>query len=327
MAVIDVHTHMLTEEYLGFLAEHGGPKYELKPTKAGQNSIYMQDAPFMTLKPEMWNYDARIRDMDAAGIDLAIVSLTCPNAFFGDESISVRTARMVNDSMNEQQCARPDRIAWFASIPWQHADAAVAELERATGAGAIGVMVVASIDGARLTDSAFDPVWQAIDDRGLPVLVHPTAPPGMLDMDLDEFGLVPPVGFMIDTTLAVSRMILSGFFDRFPNLKIIASHGGATLPYLAGRLDRCHEMIPACAEAISDKPSSYLERIYYDTVVYSQDALDLCLKVGGIDNVLYGSDYPHNIGDMSGCLARVNSLDARIASKVRDGNAKRIFGI
>ena len=238
MAVIDVHTHMLTEEYLGFLAEHGGPKYELKLTKAGQNSIYMQDAPFMTLKPEMWNYDVRIRDMDAAGIDLAIVSLTCPNAFFGDESISVRTARMVNDSMNEQQCARPDRIAWFASIPWQHADAAVAELERATGAGAIGVMVVASIDGARLTDSAFDPVWQAIDDRGLPVLVHPTAPPGMLDMDLDEFGLVPPVGFMIDTTLAVSRMILSGFFDRFPNLKIIASHGGATLPYLAGRLDR-----------------------------------------------------------------------------------------
>ena len=122
-------------------------------------------------------------------------------------------------------------------------------------------------------------------------------------------------------------MILSGFFDRFPNLKIIASHGGATLPYLAGRLDRCHEMIPACAEAISDKPSSYLERIYYDTVVYSQDALDLCLKVGGIDNVLYGSDYPHNIGDMSGCLARVNSLDVRVASKVRDGNAKRIFGI
>ena len=142
MAVIDVHTHMLTEEYLGFLAEHGGPKYELKPTKAGQNSIYMQDAPFMTLKPEMWNYDARIRDMDEAGVDLAIVSLTCPNAFFGDESISVRAARMVNDSMNEQQCARPDRIAWFASIPWQHADVAVAELERATGAGAIGVMVV-----------------------------------------------------------------------------------------------------------------------------------------------------------------------------------------
>lgn len=327
MTVIDVHTHMLTEEYLALLAGHGGPRYELKPTPAGQDSIYMYGAPFMTLMPEMWDYDARIRDMDKAGVDLAIVSLTCPNAFFGDEAVSIRAAKMVNDSMAEQQRARPDRIAWFASLPWQYAAAAVAELERATANGAIGVMVIASIDGASLTDPAFAPVWQAIDDRGLPVLVHPTAPPGTPDMGLDEFGLVPPIGFMIDTTLAVSRMILSGFFDRYPNLKIIASHGGATLPYLAGRLDRCHEMIPACAEAISEKPSSYLERIYYDSVVYSQEALQLCLDVGGAGQLLYGSDYPHNIGDMAGCLARVNALAPDIAAKVRDGNAKRIFGL
>ena len=327
MTVIDVHTHMLTEEYLALLEAHGGPKYELKPTPAGQDSIYMHGAPFMTLMPEMWDYDARIRDMDAAKVDLAVVSLTCPNAFFGDESVSVAAARMVNDSMAEQQRARPDRIAWFASLPWQFPDAAIAELERATGAGAIGVMVIANIDGAHLTDAAFASVWRAIDDRRLPVLVHPTAPPGTPDMALDEYGLVPPIGFMIDTTLAVSRMILNGFFDRYPNLKLIASHGGGTLPYLASRLDRCHEKIPACADAISEKPSSYLQRIFYDTVVYSEDALDLCLKVGGSDNVLYGSDYPHNIGDMSGCLARVNRLDAGLAAKIRDGNARRIFGI
>ena len=88
MAVIDVHTHMLTEQYLELLSAHSGPKYERKPTRAGQDSLYMHGAPFMTLMPEMWDYDARIRDMDAAGVDLAIVSLTCPNAYFGDESIS-----------------------------------------------------------------------------------------------------------------------------------------------------------------------------------------------------------------------------------------------
>jgi aminocarboxymuconate-semialdehyde decarboxylase len=146
-------------------------------------------------------------------------------------------------------------------------------------------------------------------------------------MSLDEYGLVPPVGFMIDTTLAVSRMIFDGFFDRYPNLKIIASHGGATLPYLAGRLDRCHEMIPACAEVIREKPSTYLEKIYYDSVVYSQAALDLCVDVAGAGNVLYGSDYPHNIGDMAGCLSRVNALAPDVAARVRDGNAKRIFNL
>lgn len=327
MAVIDVHTHMLTREYLDFLTEHGGPKYECKPTRAGQESIYMLGAPFMTLMPEMWDYEARIRDMDKAGVDLAIVSLTCPNAYFGDESISIRAATMMNDSMDEQHKARPDRIGWFTSLPWQYADAAVAELERTIALGAVGVMVIANIDGMNLTDPAFAPVWQAIDDKALPVLVHPTAPLGTPDMSLDEYGLVPPIGFMIDTTLAVSRMILDGFFDRYPNLKIIASHGGGTLPYLAGRLDRCHEMIPACAEVIKEKPSTYLEKIYYDSVVYSTGALNLCLDVAGPDNVLYGSDYPHNIGDMVGCLARVNGLAADVAARVRDGNAKRIFNL
>ena len=327
MAVIDVHTHMLTEEYLAFLGEHGGPKYERKPTEAGQDSIWMHGAPFMTLMPEMLDYDARIQDMDKAGVDLAIVSLTCPNAYFGDQAISVRAASMVNDSMSAQQTARPDRIAWFASLPWQYADAARAELERAIANGAVGVMVIANIDGMNLTHPDFAAVWQAIDDLQLPVLVHPTAPPGTADMGLDEYGLVPPIGFMVDTTLAIARMILDGFFDRYPNLKVIASHGGATLPYLAGRLDRCHEMIPACSDTISEKPSTYLERIWYDAVVYSPSALELCLSVGGSDKVLFGSDYPHNIGDMAGCLSRVNGLPPDVAAKVRDGNALRIFNL
>jgi aminocarboxymuconate-semialdehyde decarboxylase len=232
---------------------------------------------------------------------------------------------MVNDSMIEQQRARPDRIAWFASLPWQYADAAVAELERCLAEGAVGVMVIANIDATNLTDPCYAPVWRSIDDKELPVLVHPTAPLGTPDMWLDEYGLVPPIGFMIDTTLAISRMILDGFFDRYPNLKVIASHGGATLPYLAGRLDRCHEMIPACSEKISEKPSSYLRHIYYDSVVYAQEALQLCIDVGGADNVLFGSDYPHNIGDMKGCLSRVNALDSSLAAKICERNAMRIF--
>jgi aminocarboxymuconate-semialdehyde decarboxylase len=131
---------------------------------------------------------------------------------------------------------------------------------------------------------------------------------------------------MFDTTLAFARMIFSGFIDRYPNVKLIAAHGGATLPYLAGRLDRCHEMIPACAEVIREKPSSYLTRIYYDTVVYDQRALDLCIAAAGsADNVLYGSDYPHNIGDMAGCLARVRALPGDQARRIAGRNAERIF--
>ncbi len=328
MPVIDVHTHMLTREYLQLLRARGHPQYELGVNAAGQGAIRMWGAPFMTLFEPMWDYDLRIRDMDAARVDIAIVSLTAPNAYFGDAATSLKAARMVNGSMAEQQTLRPDRIRWFASLPWQHADLALAELARACDAGAVGVMVIANINGRNLTDSMFETIWREIDRRKLPVLLHPGTPQGVREMSLDEYGLVPPVGFMFDTTLAVSRMIFDGFFDRFQNLRLIAAHGGGALPYIRARLDRSHEMIPACAEVISEPPSEYLRRIWYDAVVYSPSALALCIEAAGSpDRVLYGSDYPHNIGDMQGCLARVDGLGAAAARKVRGENARRLFGL
>lgn len=326
MPVIDIHTHMLTLEWIELLRGNGGGKYSVKKTKANQDAIHLYDAPFMTLMRGMWDYDLRIENMDKAGVDVAVVSLTCPNVFWGGRDISIKAARMVNDSMAEQQRARPDRIRWFASLPWQYADDAKAELARATKEGAVGVMVLGSIDGKDLIDPQFAPVWQEIDRLALPVLVHPTAPQGVREMHMEIFNLIPPVGFMFDTTLSFAHMIFSGFIDKYPKMKLIAAHGGAALPYLVGRFDICHEKIPACSSVIKDKPSSYLKRIYYDTVVYEQAALELCVKVAGTaDNVLYGSDYPHNIGDMAGCLARVNALPGDQAKRIAGKNAERIF--
>lgn len=328
MPVVDVHTHMLTREYLDLLAAHGAPKYRIGRNAAGEQVISMWNIPFFTLTPPMWDYDQRIRDMDRACVDVALVSLTCPNAYFGDAEVSLRAARLVNDSMAEQQRLRPDRIRWLASLPWQHEQPALDELERALENGAVGVMVIANIDGTSLTDPRFASIWRAIDERALPVLLHPAAPQGVREMGVEEYGLVPPVGFTYDTTLAVARMILSGFFDRYPRLKLIASHGGGTLPYIAARLDRCHEKIPAASAAISERPSEYLKRIWYDAVLYSPSALALCIEVAGSDErVLYGSDYPHNIGDMEGCLARVDALPAASARRIRGENAVKLFGL
>jgi aminocarboxymuconate-semialdehyde decarboxylase len=326
MTVIDIHTHMLTLDFLAMLRERSEGKYQIKKTKAGQDTIWHDGAPFMTLFSGMWDYAERIAAMDAAKVDVAIVSLTSPNVYWGDRATSLQAARIVNDSMAEQQRARPERIRWFCSLPWQFAEDAKAELARCTANGAVGVMVLANIDGRDLTDPDFAPIWADIDRLGLPVLVHPTAPQGVRELHMDEFGLVPPVGFMVDTTLAFARMIYSGFIDRYHKLNFFAALGGATLPYLAGRLDRCHEMIPACSEAIKDKPSQYLQRIWYDTVVYDQRALELCIAVAGSDErVLYGSDYPHNIGDMVGCLARVRALAPASAARIAGKNAELLF--
>jgi len=321
--VIDVHTHMLNDKWLETILKHGGD-YSLKEL-GGQRVVHYEGAPFMTLMDGMFDYAERIRAMDAAGVDIAIVSLTCPSVYWGGEEISVATAQMMNDDMASQQETYPDRIRFFATLPWQYPDAAIAELNRAKGKGAVGVFVSANVTGLSLTDPLFAPIWQAIDESDLPVLVHPGAPPGVGQMDMGKYNLAFSVGFMFDTTLAVARMIYDGFFDRYTNVDIIACHAGGALPYLQGRFDTAFDNMPPCRDVITEHPSTYYERLYFDSIAYTQEALELCLHVSGEDRLLYGSDYPQNVGDMPGCLARVDALPQGVRAKVRGGNAQCLF--
>ena len=326
MTVIDVHTHQLHQDWVDTIAEHGG-RYSIGEVMGGQTAVSLDGSPFMTHTLPMFDLALRIEEMDAAGVDVAIISLTAPSVYWGSESVSSRLATVMNDHWAAAQTAYPDRIRWFASLPWQYPDAALAELQRADAAGAVGVFVCANIGASmHLTDPTLDNVWSEIEARDLPVLVHPTTPLGMNEMDMRQYNLVASVGFMFDTTLCVTRMILDGFLDRHPALKLIACHAGGTLPYLAGRLDICFDNMPACREKISTRPSEYLKnRIYYDTVTFAEEALATCIAVGGPERVLYGSDYPHNIGDMQGCLSRVDALPEDQKHAVRGANAKRIF--
>ena len=323
--VIDVHTHMLNAQWLKLLEKHGGPKYTLKAVAGGLRAIHLHGAPFMTPVPEMFDWDLRIRNMNRFAIDVSVISLTCPNCYWGGENVSLVAARTMNDEMARARNTWPDRIQWFCSLPWQHPAAAIRELKRALKGGACGVVVLANVNGKQLTDAAFAPIWQAIDKAKLPVLVHPSAPPGVREMQMTEFQLTASVGFTFDTSLAIARMLFDGFFERYLEVKVIASHGGGAIPFLIGRLDQCFEHIPACRAKVADKPSLYARRVFADTVVFTDDALAMAVRCFGSDNVLYGSDYPHTIGDPAGCLARVDRLPDGVRDRVRGGNAERIF--
>lgn len=323
--VIDVHTHMLSHRWMELLRDHGAPLYEVHPVANGRECIFRGDAPVTVPTPGHFDYDLRIRDMDAAGVDLAIVSLTCPNVYWGGPDVSLLAASTVNDEMAAAQHRYPDRIRWFASLPWEHPDDAVAELGRAHANGAVGVMVLANIAGRPLTDPAFAPVWTAIDRLGLPVLVHPTDPPGVDALDMRRYDLTWSVGFMFDTTLAIARMVLDGFFDRHTRLKIIASHGGAALVTLLGRFDKGFAVSTLEDRVIERPPSEYLRSIYYDCITYDPASLAHLVSVVGSSQVLFGSDYPHIVGDMAGMLANVHTLDHGSVDAIRGGNAERIF--
>ena len=326
-AVVDVHTHMYTNRWLDLLRANGKPDLEVRESLDSPDTVFYRGNSFCVLEPPHFDYEFRIKAMDAAGVDIAVITLPAPSVFWGTADQSLEAAQGANDEFAEAQASYPDRVRWMASLPWEYPDRAATELARACDQGAVGVLTLGNINGRHLTDELFVPVWQAIDDRALPVLVHPTVPPGVDELSLSQYAMVASVGFMVDTTVAVTRMIFDGFFDRYPNLKLIAAHAGATLPYLAGRLDRVFERTNRARVVIDRPPSEYLRHIYYDAVTYRQESLELCVEVGGEDRVLYGSDYPFNIGDMEGCLARVDKLSDSVRDAVRGANAARIFGL
>jgi aminocarboxymuconate-semialdehyde decarboxylase len=324
---IDVHSHMLCREWLDLFKKHCGPRFTIQRVTGGAEVIHYDGVPFMTPQPTMFDYPSRLAAMDEAGVGMAILSLTGPNVYWGDAGASASAARTINDSFAEAAGQYPQRIRWMASLPMQYPERALAELERALGKGAVGVVVLANVGGASLTDPLFAPIWAEIDRRALPVFVHPTVPCGCGMMDMAVYQLSASVGFTFDSTIAVSRMIYDGFFDRYPNLKLIAAHGGGALPFLAPRLDRCHEVVPACRTRISARPGTYLKRIYADSVVYSREALRDALEAFGAEHVLYGTDFPHSIADMAGTLARIDELPETVRTNVRGGNAARVFGL
>ena len=326
MAIIDVHTHMFTPHYMELLSARGGD-YNLQTRPDGQVEVFRRDTPVVLPQKGHFNYALRLRDMDAAGIDLAIVSLTCPNVFWGGEAVSREAARESNASMAAAQTTWPDRIRWLASLPWEYPEAAIEELRRSRDAGAVGVMMLANIAGASLTDARFAPVWAEIERLRLPVLVHPTDLPGIEAMNMRDYDLSWSVGFIADTTLAFARLIFDGFLDRYPDLSLIASHGGGALPYIVGRFDKGDEVEIPARRRMTVRPSEYLKRIWYDSITYHPGALNYLIEVVGADRVMLGTDYPHQVHDIVGAFAYTAVLPDDQRTAIREGNARALFRI
>jgi len=324
--IVDVHTHMYTRRWLELLRERGAP-YGIVVRPDGRDEVYRGATPVVFPQPGHFDYDLRIETMDRAGIDVSIVSLTCPNVYWGGEAVSVEAARDSNDSMAAAERAYPGRIKWFTSLPWQYPAGAVEELRRTADNGAAGVMVLANVAGRSLTEAAFAPIWTEIDRRALPVLVHPGEPPGADLMDMGLYDLSWSVGFMFDTTLAVTRIVFDGFLDRYPNLKLIVAHGGAAMPYLVGRFEKGDEVELASRRRMTAHPIDYLRRLYYDCITYDLGALRYLISVVGADRVLFGTDWPHQVHDIAGSLANTAALPADQRDAIRGSNAIRLFSL
>jgi aminocarboxymuconate-semialdehyde decarboxylase len=171
------------------------------------------------------------------------------------------------------------------------------------------------------------PIYEKAVKLDVPLYIHPTSP--MNNVGMGDYRLVPILGFGVDTSLSVLRMVFSGLLERLPELKIVASHLGGVFPYLRGRIDTGYHSYPECKVNITKPPSLYLKRIWIDSIIYDKDVLESTLSFTGPDKIMLGTDDPHQIGDIEKAVGRIMELDITVdeKEKILGRNAAKLLKI
>jgi len=324
--VIDFHNHFYPVSYLDAL-KRGETGVEVTEDSEG-NPVLHYPGDYNVAVRGHRDIAFRQEVIEREGVNLQVLSLTTPGTHVEAPPRAVALARLVNDSFHSIAQARPDRFTALATLPLCDVPASVDELERAVKQlGFKGAMLFSNVNGIALADDGFLPLYQKANELGAVLHIHPTSPVGVEAMR--EFWLMPLVGFLMDTTLAAAHLVFAGIPERFPRISWVLSHLGGAIPYLAERLDRGFEAFPECRERISLHPSEYLKRFYYDTVNFDRAALRLAASFAGVDHILAGSDYPHQIGSLRSMLQSLRGLDLSRSQQdqILSGNAARLLGL
>jgi aminocarboxymuconate-semialdehyde decarboxylase len=288
---IDFHTHYLSRAAEGFDAP--SPSWpRLAVDAAGCGQLTRNGVPFRDVDARSWDPARRIADMDAAGIDLQVLSpLPATFAYEFDAAVTARFARLHNDAIAEVVRARPDRFAGLGAVPLQDPVAACAELERVTGElGLAGIEIGTHAGGRDLADPAFDAFWERCDALGALVFVHPENAPGFERLRAARMAFA--AGYPSETGLCAVSLIMTGVIARRPRVRFLFAHGGGTLPWLLPRLDAVWSAYGDVRETIARRPSDTARTLWYDTLTFDAENLGVLAERAGTDRLVVGSDYP-----------------------------------
>jgi aminocarboxymuconate-semialdehyde decarboxylase len=310
---IDVHTHILTEETAALLRKEA-PKAPVTITPIDETAAVL-DVGGVAYRPyPRGGFDIahRLRDMDAAGVDVHVLSAT-PQTYLYDQeaSLAAVTAAIQNDQMARHIAAHPDRFWGIATLPMQAPARAADELKRAVSKlGLRGAMIGSNVMGRNLDDPSFEPLWATAEELGAFIFIHPT---GVAGADrLKSYYLRNLIGNPLDTTIAAASLYFGGVLDRHPHLTIVLAHGGGFTPYQAARWQHGWRVRPEPKKNIAMQPTAIASRFYYDTILHSAAVLEFLIGHVGADRVLLGSDYPYDMA-MLDCARHVGGL--RISEK------------
>ena len=324
MAVIDFHNHYYPPAYLDLLRD-GHSMVKVDMDAAGNPRLYYPGDYNIAVRGHR-DIEFRKDELAKYGVDMQVISMTTPGTHVESPANAAELASLVNDSFADVVARYKDRFVALATLPLNDPAASVKEFKRACGPlGFRGAMLFSNINGVALSDERFWPLYEAANDVGAILHIHPTAPVGVEAMQ--DYWLMPLVGFLFDTTLAAEKIVFSGVAERFPRIRWVLSHLGGAIPYIAERADRGFHAFKECRANIPKPPSEYLKRFYYDTVNFDPLALKLAIDFVGAEHILAGSDYPHQIGSIPSMLESLRNTSISHAHRTRilGGNAARLL--
>src|SRR5262245_18156511 len=324
--IIDFHNHYYPPAYLQAL--QAGPSNVKVTMDAENNPLLHYPGDYNIVVPGHRDIEFRETVLAKTGIDKQVITMTTPGTHIESPARAAELAKLINDRFARVVAERGNRFVAFGTLPLNDPAASVKEVERAsTELGFKGFQLFSNVNGVALSDEQYWPLYEKAAELKTIFIIHPTHPVGVEAMT--DYWLMPLLGFTFDTTLATAKLVFSGVMERFPQIRWVLCHAGGTIPYLAERLDRGYEAFKECRKNINRLPSDYLKGLYYDTVNFDPKALQLAVDFAGVDHILAGSDYPHQIGSLEKMLATIDKLNltAEAKAKILGKNASRLLDL
>jgi aminocarboxymuconate-semialdehyde decarboxylase len=326
---IDIHAHIVVPEAAALARPHVDPSriplaHFADATTAAINAQQERD-----ITEVMTTIDRRLFDLDRMGIDIQLVTPAPGQNYYSiPPGIAEQAHRLANQGVAEFCARRPDRFVGLGVVTLQEPDIAVRELDAIMGElGLKGVEILTNVDGRELSDAKFRPFFARAEQLGAFILMHPN---GFTQGDrMTQYYLNNVLGNPLETALALHHLIFSGTLARFPDLKLMAVHGGGYLPFYSGRIDHAWGARQDSHADLPLPPTTYLRQVYLDTVVFSYHQLAYLIDLFGPDRILMGTDYPFDMAEYNpiGHVAGIHGMDEGTLSQIAGGNAARVLGL
>jgi aminocarboxymuconate-semialdehyde decarboxylase len=317
---IDVHAHILNEDTMRMIAKEA-PSLGLKLTPIDNDYAVFElgGVPYKPYPRGAWDLEARFKDMQAAEVDMHVLSNT-PQTFLynADPSLNATIAALQNDQIAKHTKDHPDKFYGLATLPMQAPDKAAAELKRSmTRLGLRGAQIGSNINAKNLDDPSFEPIWAVANAHKALMMVHPTQVAGM--DRYKNYYLNNLIGNPLDSTIAIASLVFGGVVERYPGIKWFFVHGGGMAPWQAGRFAHGWKVRPEPKVHLKDHgPETAMATLYYDTILHAQPQLECLVSLVGANRVVLGSDYPYDMGTLE-CARQVKAL------KIADADKQKIL--